>query len=670
MKMARAGSGRSGYWNAASFTLALMRERREGAVAVLALDLAVDREAARGLHLVEVVGVDRRHQRQDAAEVGAGRVEGEVEPEVLPADARRAGDAELEVVEPELGVLEGVGLLRQVGLRRRRETEPDPVEIRDAGKGDAHRIGVGLGLDGNQVLAEVAAERLVVAAGASFEPGLAVVEGDGAVVDLEAGAGSPPSAFGGLGLAARGFFVMSQLAVPSSSAISRSRGWSSSTARTTIGLPLIALPSTLGRLSDTRRWRIAARVSPWKRSTPTAVRSSSVRVRLGKWRKKLSPTSRQSTWALTFWLAASLALRGDLALEEEREDQEQHEHQGEQAAHYGEDAFHLRTVSGLELRVKASVTSWDCCHPERSEGAEATLRPLAPLGVTKCAPSRNPGYPINFPALIFPRQPGRPVTDINPALADALLDRYRLERELGSGGMAIVYLAEDVKHRRKVAVKVLRGELAATMGPERFLREIEVAARLQHPHILPLHDSGEAQGFLYYVMPAVDGHNLRHRISRQGELPIHEAVKILIEVTDALAYAHSQNVVHRDIKPENILLSGRHALVTDFGVAKAVSEATGRQAAHHRRGRPRHAGLHGAGTGRGRAQHRPAGGHLRPRDTGVRADHRADSVQRTHVPGGARGACHAAADSARPASPRLPRRAGERDHEVPGEAAG
>ena len=170
------------------------------------------------------------------------------------------------------------------------------------------------------------------------------------------------------------------------------------------------------------------------------------------------------------------------------------------------------------------------------------------------------------------------MTDVNPALADALRDRYRVERELGSGGMAIVYLADDVKHRRKVALKVLRGELAATMGPERFLREIEVAARLQHPHILPLHDSGEAQGFLYYVMPFVDGHNLRHRISRQGELPIHEAVKILIEVTDALAYAHSQNVVHRDIKPENILLSGRHALVTDFGVAKAVSEATGRQA--------------------------------------------------------------------------------------------
>ena len=144
--------------------------------------------------------------------------------------------------------------------------------------------------------------------------------------------------------------------------------------------------------------------------------------------------------------------------------------------------------------------------------------------------------------------------------------------------MAIVYLAEDLKHRRKVALKVLRAELAATMGPERFFREIEVAARLQHPHILPLHDSGEAQGFLYYVMPFVDGHNLRGRVSRYGELPIHEAVKVLTDVADALDYAHSQGVVHRDIKPENILLSGRHALVTDFGVAKAVSEATGRQA--------------------------------------------------------------------------------------------
>ncbi|HEU5154275.1 MAG TPA: protein kinase, partial [Gemmatimonadales bacterium] len=168
-------------------------------------------------------------------------------------------------------------------------------------------------------------------------------------------------------------------------------------------------------------------------------------------------------------------------------------------------------------------------------------------------------------------------TSLLERLRAALADRYRIEREIGQGGMATVYLAEDLKHRRKVAVKVLRQELAVTLGPERFFREIEVAAQLQHPHILPLHDSGEAGGFLYYVMPFVEGESLRERLVRQGEFPVHEAVRLLTEVADALAHAHKQGVVHRDIKPENILLSGRHALVTDFGVAKAVSEATGRQ---------------------------------------------------------------------------------------------
>ena len=161
-------------------------------------------------------------------------------------------------------------------------------------------------------------------------------------------------------------------------------------------------------------------------------------------------------------------------------------------------------------------------------------------------------------------------------LASALADRYRIERELGQGGMATVYLAEDLRHHRKVAVKVLRPELAATLGPDRFFREIEVAAQLQHPNILPLHDSGEAEGFLYYVMPFIQGESLRERLAKRGELPIHEAVKILSEVADALAAAHALGVVHRDIKPDNVMLSGRHALVTDFGVAKAVSEATGR----------------------------------------------------------------------------------------------
>ena len=162
-------------------------------------------------------------------------------------------------------------------------------------------------------------------------------------------------------------------------------------------------------------------------------------------------------------------------------------------------------------------------------------------------------------------------------LKQALADRYAIEHELGSGGMATVYLAEDLKHHRKVAVKVLRPELAAALGPERFLREIEIAARLTHPHILPLHDSGEADGFLFYVMPFVEGQSLRERLAQEGELPIPEALRILRDVVDALTEAHAQGLVHRDIKPENVLLRGRHALVTDFGVAKAVSEATGRQ---------------------------------------------------------------------------------------------
>ncbi|HEX5820062.1 MAG TPA: protein kinase [Gemmatimonadales bacterium] len=162
-------------------------------------------------------------------------------------------------------------------------------------------------------------------------------------------------------------------------------------------------------------------------------------------------------------------------------------------------------------------------------------------------------------------------------LTAALADRYRLERELGAGGMATVYLAEDLKHRRQVAVKVLRPDLAATMGAERFEREIHVAARLQHPHILGVLDSGEAAGFFYYVMPYVEGESLRDRLTRSGELPVGDALRLLGEVAEALAVAHKAGVVHRDIKPENILLSGRHALVMDFGVAKAVSEASGRQ---------------------------------------------------------------------------------------------
>ena len=182
-----------------------------------------------------------------------------------------------------------------------------------------------------------------------------------------------------------------------------------------------------------------------------------------------------------------------------------------------------------------------------------------------------------FPADSSRPNPGHRVAEVPAALAGALQDRYRIERELGAGGMATVYLAQDLRHGRQVAVKVLRPELAATLGPQRFLQEIQIAARLTHPHILPLHDSGESGGFLFYVMPYVEGESLRDKLGREGELPVAESVRILKEVTDALAYAHGRGVVHRDIKPENVMLSGRHALVTDFGVAKALREATGRQ---------------------------------------------------------------------------------------------
>jgi len=165
--------------------------------------------------------------------------------------------------------------------------------------------------------------------------------------------------------------------------------------------------------------------------------------------------------------------------------------------------------------------------------------------------------------------------DASSRLATALAERYRIERELGQGGMATVYLAEDLKHRRKVAIKVLHAELSAVIGPERFLKEIELTAGLQHPHILPLFDSGAADGLLYYVMPYVEGESLRNRLAREKQLPIPDAVRIAGEVASALDYAHRRSVVHRDIKPENILLHDGRALVADFGIALAVVQAGG-----------------------------------------------------------------------------------------------
>jgi len=163
--------------------------------------------------------------------------------------------------------------------------------------------------------------------------------------------------------------------------------------------------------------------------------------------------------------------------------------------------------------------------------------------------------------------------DTRHRLQEALAERYRIERQLGEGGMAVVYLAEDLKHHRPVAIKVLRPELGAVLGSERFLREIEVVARLNHPNILGLHDSGEADGLLYFVMPYVEGESLRARLEREPRLPLDQAIHITREVGDALAYAHGQGLIHRDIKPENILFQAGHALVCDFGIAQVASEA-------------------------------------------------------------------------------------------------
>ncbi len=165
------------------------------------------------------------------------------------------------------------------------------------------------------------------------------------------------------------------------------------------------------------------------------------------------------------------------------------------------------------------------------------------------------------------------MADVLEQLRAALGDRYQVERLVGEGGMATVFLAKDLRHGRNVAIKTLRAELAASIGADRFLREIRLAANLQHPNVLALYDSGEADGILYYVMPFIEGESLRSRLNREQQLPLHDAVRITREAAEALAYAHEHGVVHRDIKPENILLQNGHALVADFGIARAVDAA-------------------------------------------------------------------------------------------------
>src|SRR6188508_2928758 len=170
------------------------------------------------------------------------------------------------------------------------------------------------------------------------------------------------------------------------------------------------------------------------------------------------------------------------------------------------------------------------------------------------------------------------MTDTVPVpsrLQSALADRYRIERELGSGGMATVYLAADLRHDRKVAIKVLKPELAAVLGAERFIVEIKTTASLQHPHILPLFDSGSANGILFYVMPYIEGITIREKLNRETQCGVDEAIRIAREIADALDYAHRHGVIHRDIKPENILLHDGRAMVMDFGIAIALSAAAG-----------------------------------------------------------------------------------------------
>jgi serine/threonine-protein kinase len=165
--------------------------------------------------------------------------------------------------------------------------------------------------------------------------------------------------------------------------------------------------------------------------------------------------------------------------------------------------------------------------------------------------------------------------DVIARLNAALLGRYSVERELGEGGMATVYLAQDLKHERQVALKVLKPAVAAVVGAERFLAEIKTTANLQHPNILPLYDSGDADGFLYYVMPYVKGESLRQRLDREHQLPVDDAVRIALNMAEALDYAHRQGVVHRDIKPANVLMVEGKPAIADFGIALAVGEAGG-----------------------------------------------------------------------------------------------
>ncbi len=233
-------------------------------------------------------------------------------------------------------------------------------------------------------------------------------------------------------------------------------------------------------------------------------------------------------------------------------------------------AARLRSCREAKARLRRTAITWG--NPPRRQMAKGLRPPYFP-------PVSNHNPMFRSTAARFNQEwhdaHARLLTPDIDRLSAALADRYRIERELGAGGMATVYLAHDVKHDRQVAIKVLRPELAAVLGADRFVQEIKTTAALQHPHILPLFDSGVADSFLFYVMPFIDGETLRAKLDRETQLGINEAVRTTIDVADALAYAHSKGVIHRDIKPENILLANGRPMVADFGIALAVSAAAG-----------------------------------------------------------------------------------------------